>query len=96
MWSKHRITFQDHIKYIHNDILKPFKVVILQYAERVREMRDLAMYLPPPSIKGDEYDQTYWTVHEKEFPEYEIVFATRDSHPTSMQDGMDDKDNYYC
>ena len=24
MWRKHRSTFQDHVKYIHNDIVKPF------------------------------------------------------------------------
>ena len=42
MWKKHQSFFQDHIKYIHNNIVKPFRVVILQYDERVREMHDLA------------------------------------------------------
>ena len=32
MWRKHRITFQDHVKYICNDIVKPFRVGVLQYA----------------------------------------------------------------
>ena len=32
MWRKHSSTFQNHLKYIHNDIVNPFRVVILQYA----------------------------------------------------------------
>ena len=42
MWRKHRRTFQYHIKYIHNEIVKHFRVSILHYAERVREMQKLA------------------------------------------------------
>ena len=45
---KHRSTFQDHIKYIHNNIVNPFRVGILQYSELIREMQDLFKYLPPP------------------------------------------------
>ena len=47
IWGKNRITFQDHIKYTHNDILKTFRVGIIQYAEQVRHMHYLAKYLPP-------------------------------------------------
>ena len=45
---KHWSTFQDHVKYIHNEIVKPFRVNILHYGERVREMHDIYKYLPPP------------------------------------------------
>ena len=45
--KKHMITFQDHVKYIRNDIMKPFRVGTLQYYEHVCEMHDLAKYLPP-------------------------------------------------
>ena len=57
--------FQDHVKYIHNNIVNPFMVRILQYAERVWELHNLAKYLPPPSMKGDEYDQADWDVNDK-------------------------------
>ena len=36
MWRKHHIFYQDHMKYVRNDILKPFKVKFLRYADRVR------------------------------------------------------------
>ena len=42
MWSNHRIVFQDKLKYIPNDITKPFHVGILRYYEWVQEMHDLA------------------------------------------------------
>ena len=53
MWRKHRSVYQDHMKYVCNDIEKPFKVKILRYSESVREMHDLAKYLPPPSMKAE-------------------------------------------
>ena len=36
MWRKHRSAIQYHVKYIHNDILNPFRVNIIQYKERFR------------------------------------------------------------
>ena len=48
MWKKHRSVFQDHVKYIHNDIVKHSRVRIIQYAERALGMNDLAKYLTPP------------------------------------------------
>ena len=42
MWSKQKSTFQDHVKYIHNEIVKNSWVDILQYADRICEMHDLA------------------------------------------------------
>ena len=65
MWRKHRSTSQDHVKYIHNEIVKPFGLGIIQYYERVRDMRDLANYPPPPSVNGKEYDEAYWAVRYK-------------------------------
>ena len=36
MWRKHRSFYQDHTKYIGNDIVKSFRVKILCYYRRVR------------------------------------------------------------
>ena len=47
MRRKHQSVYQDQMKCIHNDIVKPFKFKILHYAKRVRDMHDLAKYLPP-------------------------------------------------
>ena len=40
LWRNHQSVYQDHLKYIRNDILKPFHVKIIRYAERVRKMHD--------------------------------------------------------
>ena len=53
MWRKHRSVYQDHMKYVHNDIVKTFKVKIIRYTNRVREMHDLEKYLSLPSMKGE-------------------------------------------
>ena len=88
MWKKHWSVFQDHFKYIHNDIVKTFRVGILQYAKCVREMHDLAKYLPTPSMKSVGLKEAGWEAREKEFNKDFIRFATKDRLPTSMQDAL--------
>ena len=53
MWRKYRSVYQDPMKYVRNDIVKPFKVKILCYAEHIRGMHDLEKYLPQPSRKEE-------------------------------------------
>ena len=79
-------TFQEHAKYIHTDVVKTFRVGILQFSERVHYMHDLAKYLPPSSMKWQEYNEADWAVRYKEFYEYDIHVATRDRLPKFMQD----------
>ena len=57
MRRKHRSILQDHVRYIHNDIVNPFIFGIIQHAKRVSEMHYLAKYLHPPLTKGQEYDE---------------------------------------
>ena len=84
MWRKHRSNFQDHVKYIHNEILKPFIVGIIQYADHIHEMHDIGKYLPPSSMKGQEYDEAYWAVRDKELFENDIHVATKYGLPLYM------------
>ena len=67
MWRKHWSVYQDHIKYICNDIVKPFKVKMLQYNEHVFEKHDLAKYLPPSLMKGESNEADNCTVRNQEF-----------------------------
>ena len=90
MWRKHRCTFQNHIKNIHNGIVKYFRVGLLQYAECIQDMYNLAKHLPPLSKKGREYNQEDCNISDKEFNEDVIRFATKDGRPTSMQDELED------
>ena len=62
---KHRSIFQDDVKYIHNEILKPFRLIIIHYAEYISKIHGLAKYLPPLLDKGDEYDHADWVVCDK-------------------------------
>ena len=96
MWRKHQKTFQDHVKYIHNDIVKSFRVGILQYADCIFKMHELAKYLPPPLTKGRYYNQVDWTDHEKESSENEIIVITKDRLPRCIQDELEDKIEDYC
>ena len=42
MWRKNQYDFQDYVEYIYKDIVKPFRVSILQYAERICEMQNIS------------------------------------------------------
>ena len=65
MWRNYRSVYQDHMKYVCNDIVKPFKVKILRYAEHVRDMHDLEKYLPPPLMKGESAITANWSVRKE-------------------------------
>ena len=58
-------TVQDHVKYIHNDTVKPFRVDIIQYADRVCDMQELAKHLPPTLMKGRWFESANWSVRDK-------------------------------
>ena len=92
IWKKYRRFFQDHVKYIHNNIIKPFNVIMLHYVGQIHKMHDIDKQLPPPSKKGDIFDQAYWKFHDYEFMEDEIRVATKDGLPTYMHDDTKDKD----
>ena len=58
--EEHQSVYQDHMNYVRNNILKPFKFKILRYAERVRDIHKVAKYLPPPSMKGESAMLSNW------------------------------------
>ena len=90
MWRKHKITFQDHLKYIRNDIVNPFHVVIIHYADCAQEMHELAKHLSHTSMKVGGYEAANWKVHDKWFSVREIQVAIKDGLPSSIQDELKD------
>ena len=90
MLRKHQSFYQDHLKYVRNDIVKPFHMRILRYSEHVMEMHDLAKDLPPPSMKGKSYDASNWKVHDQKFTVSKIRVSIKDGLPLSMQDELED------
>ena len=95
MWRKHQSVYQDHLKYIHNDIVKPFCIKIIRYANSVREIHDLAKYLPPPSTKGVSAEAAKCTVRNQEFMVSEVCLAIKDRLHSYMQDELEDHQEYY-
>ena len=77
------------MKYIWNDIVKPFRVKILRYAKRIIEVHDLNKYLPPPSLRGESAEADNWTVCNQEFVVSEIWLAIKDRIPSSMQNELE-------
>ena len=65
MWRNHKYVIQDHVKYMHNYIVKNLRVVNHHYAESFCDIHGTAKYMPPALKEGDEYDQTNWTVSDK-------------------------------
>ena len=65
MWRKHHSVFQDHLKYIRNDIVKSLYVGILRYVERVQDMHDIEKQIHPPLTKSDIFEAHYWKVRDK-------------------------------
>ena len=77
------------MKYICNDIVKPFCVRIIRYTEIVREMHELAKYPLPTFMKGERAMSANWTVWNQELTVSEICLAIKDGLPSSMQDELE-------
>ena len=60
------------MKYFCNDIVKPFKAKILRYSKRVREIHELAKYMPPTLMKGEDAMAANWSVCNKYFTTSDI------------------------
>ena len=95
MWRNHRSIYQDHLKYVRNDIVKPLHAGILRYVDRVLEMNDLAEYLPSPSMKGECYGKDNWKFHDQEFTVSDIHVAIKDGLTSYMQDELEDHQEDY-
>ena len=72
--------------------MKPFRVSILQYDERVCKMHNLAKYTTRHFTKGREYYDADWAVCDNEFSDNEFGVATRKRLPTFVQDELYDKE----
>ena len=75
--------------------MKSFKVKIIRYAKRVREIHELAKYLPPLSMKGKSAEADNWNVQNQEFTVSEIRLAIKDGLPSSMHDELEDHPEDY-
>ena len=64
---KHWSVYKNHMKYVRNNIVKPFKLKILPYAKRVCKMNNLDNYLPSPLMKSDSAEAANWNVRNQEF-----------------------------
>ena len=65
MWKRHWSIYQGRVKYTHNEIVKPFRVRILQDSKRIRDMHNLANYFPSPLMKGGGFESAYLDVCSK-------------------------------
>ena len=75
--------------------MKPFSFGIIQYVGHIQDMHNLIKYLPPPSMKGGEFEQADWNVRDKEWNEDVISVATKYRLPISMNNELEDKHEDY-
>ena len=90
MWKNHQSIYQDHMKYIHNDTVKPFRVKFLPSTKRNINMHNLSKYLTPPSMKGKRIEEANWTFHNQELTVSEIRLAIKDGIPSYMHYELED------
>ena len=83
------------MKYVSNDIVKPFKVEILRYVKRVHEIHDLAKYLPQPSMKGHSVMAANWNFRNKEFTISDLQLAIKGGLPKYMRNELNDHPEEY-
>ena len=71
---------------MHNDIVKPYRLGIIQYTERALVIHYLYKCLTSPLQKGDEYDMAYWTIFLKKKSKNKILVVTNGGIPVFIND----------
>ena len=96
MCRKHWSVYQDHMKYVRNENVKPFKIKTLRYSENVCEMHEIAKCLPTTLINGEIAMSDKWNVRNEEFTTSDLRFSIKDGLPKSMRNELDDHTEDYC
>ena len=76
IWKNYRSVFDDHFKYIHNDISSPYNVIIAKYTKILHEMFDIVCYFYHTIKEGDDFDNTNCMTQNKQYPEETINMAS--------------------
>jgi hypothetical protein len=95
IWKDHRQVYHDHIEYLQQNIVKPFKWPMVQYISRIREMFDYCLYLQPHSFKDQSFKEAEWDARDKPASEKVIHKAIKDGLPEPMQNELSDKETNY-
>ena len=70
-------------------------MVILQYAELICEMFEMAKFLPPPIRNTQDYHKSDWDTKEKTLTEDDIGKATNDGLHVLMYNIVKEKEQDY-
>ena len=60
MWRDSRQAYDDQLRYLEVDIVKPRVLGVLDMLRRVEQMFRLQLHLPPPSIANQTYESADW------------------------------------
>ena len=75
-----------------NDIQKYFKMSILEYAERMRQIFEMEKLLPPSIRNIQKYDQVDWDTRDMTYKEYVIRKVFKYGPPIVMYEQV--KENF--
>ena len=64
MWENRHSVFGNHLRYIHNEIIKPYNVMIVEYYECMYEILDIFQYIYSPNSKSKEHHQARYKAQD--------------------------------
>ena len=95
MWRNHRNVHDDHMHYLQTDIIKPYKMSMIDFVERMRTLFKMKRYLQPPSMRNETSIDADWDTRDKAVTEITIRKALRDGLHDSLQIKLDQKEEDY-
>ena len=84
--------YEYHVYYIKNYIQNFFKVGIIEFAECVHEMFELAKFLHPLIRKNKQYHKAAWYNRDIPHKEEIIIKAIGGDLPTAIHEEVDNRD----
>jgi hypothetical protein len=92
MWRDSRQAYDDQIRYLEVDIVKPRVLGVLDMLRRVEQMFRLQLHLPPPRIVANEtYESADWVKRDKPATPQMIRRVQHNALPEVYKEALQDE-----
>ena len=91
-WETPHEVYEDHLRYLSNDIVKPLAMSVTELVLRFDRMYALKKFLPPPHKRDDDAEKANWKKQDVAVTFDEQRRSQFNALPTGYKEALKDKD----
>ena len=92
-WRTHNDVYDEHMRYLKNDIVKPINMSIQELLDRVEDMYLFKQFIQPPSKKGQDAGDANWKKRDEVIDGEEQRNTVFNALPNSFRQSLKDMED---